>query len=67
MLEPSLKVLMQQVPSRFMLVNVAAQRARNIADYADEQEMPLQEKAISIAIRELAEGHLRAIVPDSGE
>ena len=60
MLEPSVSTLMEHVPSRFMLVNVAAQRARAIAEQADMRQTPLQGKAISVAISELAEGKLKA-------
>ncbi|MCL2084593.1 MAG: DNA-directed RNA polymerase subunit omega [Oscillospiraceae bacterium] len=60
MLEPSVTTLMEHVPSRFMLVNVAAQRARSIAEQAEMRQLPLQAKAISLAIRELADGKLRA-------
>lgn len=60
MLEPSIKELMSVIPSRFLLVNAAAQRARNIADEADERCIPLKEKAISLAINEIADGRLTA-------
>ncbi|GHU88743.1 hypothetical protein FACS1894202_05460 [Clostridia bacterium] len=61
MLEPSVKTLMKFVPSRFMLVNVVAQRARVIAEEAEETQTPLDEKVISLAIQELASGRLRAV------
>lgn len=56
MLYPAMNVLLEQVPSRYMLVNVIAQRARQISAAAEEEQEPLQEKAVSIAIREVAEG-----------
>ena len=56
MLEPSMKELLKQVPSRYMLVNVVAQRARQIANTAEEEDFVLNEKPVSLAIRELAEG-----------
>ncbi|GHV34818.1 hypothetical protein FACS18949_11550 [Clostridia bacterium] len=61
MLEPSVKTLMKFVPSRFMLVNVIAQRARLIAEDAEETQTPLDEKVISLAIQELASGRLHVI------
>ena len=56
MLYPPMKDLLAQVPSRYMLVNVVAQRARQIASAAEEAGIPLDDKPVSIAIREVAEG-----------
>ena len=56
MLYPPMKALLAQVPSRYMLVNVVAQRARQIASAAEEAGIPLDDKPVSIAIREVAEG-----------
>ena len=56
MLEPAMKTLLKQVPSRYMLVNVVAQRARQIASAAEESETVLDDKPVSMAIREVAEG-----------
>ena len=58
MLEPPMNQLLKQVPSRYMLVNVVAQRARQIASEAEDAGMPLDDKPVSIAIREVAEGKL---------
>ena len=59
MLEPPMNKLLQQVPSRYMLVNVVAQRARQIATEAEEAELSLEDKPVTIAIREVADGRLR--------
>ena len=56
MLYPPMKDLLAQVPSRYMLVNVVAQRARQIASASEEAGIPLDDKPVSIAIREVAEG-----------
>ena len=58
MLEPPMNKLRKQVPSRYMLVNVVAQRARQIATEAEEAELSLEDKPVTIAIREVADGHL---------
>lgn len=58
MLYPAMKDLLKQVPSRYMLVNVVAVRARKIAAEAEETGVPLEDKPVSIAIREVAEGKL---------
>ena len=56
MLEPPMKDLLNQVPSRYELVNVVACRARQIASEAEEAGIPLEDKPVSMAIREIANG-----------
>ena len=56
MLEPPMNQLLKQVPSRYMLVNVVAQRARQVASEAVDAGIPLDDKPVTIAIREVAEG-----------
>lgn len=56
MLEPPMKDLLNQVPSRYELVNVVACRARQIASEAEEAGIPLEDKPVSMAIREIAKG-----------
>ncbi|MBO5341007.1 MAG: DNA-directed RNA polymerase subunit omega [Oscillospiraceae bacterium] len=56
MLYPPMKDLLSKVPSRYELVNVVACRARQIAGEAEENSTPLQDKPVSIAIREIAAG-----------
>ncbi len=58
MLYPAMKDLLAQVPSRYALVNVVACRARQIASEADAEGIPLNDKPVSIAIREVASGKL---------
>lgn len=58
MLYPPMNKLLEQVPSRYMLVNVIAQRARQIANEAEENQVVLDDKPVSIAIREVAEGNV---------
>ena len=56
MLYPAMNDLLKQVPSRYMLVNVVAQRARQVSSAAEESETVLDEKPVSIAIQEVADG-----------
>ena len=56
MLYPAMNELLEQVPSRYQLVNVAAARARKIAAKAEREDLMLEDKPVSIAIREIAEG-----------
>ena len=60
MLYPAMKDLLKRVPSRYELVNVVACRARRIAREAELEGEPLQEKPVSIAIQEVADGKLEA-------
>ena len=59
MLHPSMDQLMSKINSRYLLVNVAAQRARQIAVNAEEQGIPLKEKPVKMAINEISDGRLR--------
>ena len=47
---------MNDLPSRYQLVNVVAHRAREIAAEAEDEGYPLEDKPVSIAIREVADG-----------
>ena len=58
MLYPAMKDLLKHIPSRYELVNVVACRARHIAHEAELSGEPLDEKPVSIAIQEVAEGKL---------
>lgn len=58
MLYPAMDKLTSYVPNRYMLVNVVARRARQIAEAAEEIGEPLDEKPVTLAINEVAEGRL---------
>ncbi len=58
MLEPAMKDLLDKVPSRYQLVNVVACRARQISSEAQAAGVPLEEKPVSIAVHEVANGEL---------
>lgn len=60
MLYPSMKQLLRKVNGRYLLVNLTARRAREIAEAAEEREEQLTEKPVSLAINEIAEGRLTA-------
>ena len=51
--------------SRYLLVNLVARRARQIALEAEEFHEPLTEKPVTQAIREVANGELTAEVKES--
>ena len=60
MLYPAMSKLNSHVPNRYMLVNVVARRARQIADDADEAGIQLDEKPVTLAIHEVADGKIAA-------
>lgn len=60
MLYPPVADLLKNVQSRYLLVNVVAQRARQIAAEAEEYQEELTEKPVTLAIWEVAEGKLSA-------
>lgn len=60
MLYPPVADMLKNVDSRYLLVNVVAQRARQIAIQAEENQEELTEKPVTLAIREVAEGKLTA-------
>ena len=64
MLYPAMNKLTSYVPNRYMLVNVVARRARQIAENAEEIGEHLAEKPVTLAINEVAEGKLDATQMD---
>lgn len=60
MLYPPVADLLKNMDSRYLLVNVVAQRARQIAAHAEEYQEELPEKPVTLAIWEVAEGKLTA-------
>lgn len=64
MLYPPVADLLKNVNSRYLLVNVVAQRARQIAQEAEEQQEELPQKPVTIAIQEVADGKLSATLKD---
>ena len=60
MLYPPVATLLKDVQSRYLLVNVVAQRARQIAAEAEEFQETLPEKPVTLAIQEVADGKLSA-------
>ena len=58
MLYPPVADLLKNVQSRYLLVNVVAQRARQIATEAEVLGEELTDKPVTLAIREVAEEKL---------
>ncbi len=64
MLYPPVADLLKNIDSRYLLVNVVARRARQIAIEAEEFHEELEDKPVTLAIREVAEGKLSATLKD---
>lgn len=56
MLYPAMNKLTQYIPNRYMMVNVVARRARQIAAEAEVAGQHLDEKPVTLAIDEVAQG-----------
>ena len=64
MLYPPVADMLKNVESRYLLVNVVAHRARQIAAEAEEFQEELPEKPVTLAIQEVADGKLDASLKD---
>ena len=61
---PAMSKLLSNINSRYLMVNVVARRARQISIEANQQEVHLTEKPVTLAIREVADGKLAATLKD---
>ena len=64
MLYPPVANLLKNVDSRYLLVNVVAHRARQIAAEAEAFQEELPEKPVTLAIKEVADGKLSGNLKD---
>ena len=64
MLNPTMGELKEQINNRYLLVNVAAQRARAISKAAEETEDALDNKPVTIALHEIADGEVELVQVD---
>ena len=60
MLQPSIADMLRTMQNRYLLVNVVARRTREIAEDAKADGVILDNKPLSMAIEEVAEGRLAA-------
>lgn len=58
MLYPAMNKLTAHVPNRYLLVNVVARRARQIAQEAELAGEKMDVKSVTLAIQEVADGKL---------
>ena len=64
MLNPPMSELLKHIDSRYLLVNVVARRARQISIEAEQEGYALDDKPVTLAIREVAEGKLSAVTKE---
>ena len=64
MLYPPVADMLKNVDSRYLLVNVVAHRARQIAAEAEAFQEELPEKPVTLAILEVAAGDLTDTIKD---
>ena len=60
MLHPSMTELLKKVDNRYLLVNVTARRARDIAEEAELNEEKLTEKPVKLALDDIISGKIVA-------
>lgn len=58
MLYPKIADLTDKVGSRYQLVNLVARRAREISQEAEDKQLPLERKPVSMAVDEVYTGKL---------
>ena len=64
MLYPPMSELLKHIDSRYLLVNVVARRVRQISIEAEQEGYALDDKPVTLAIREVAEGKLSAVTKE---
>ncbi len=64
MLYPPVPQMLDYVNNRYLLVNVIARRARQVAIEAEEFKKPLDKKPVSQAIDEIADGLITAEIKE---
>ena len=67
MLYPPVADMLKHVGSRYLLVNVVATRARQIAEEAEENKEILVEKTVSLAIKDFKAGDCTLLVNNNEE
>ena len=61
MLEPTMSDLLKLIPNRYLLVNVAAKRARDIAEAAEISGDSLDEKPVKLALYDIIDERIHTV------
>lgn len=64
MLHPSMGELLKKVDNRYLLINVVAKRARDLAEEAERDEVPLVEKPVKMALNDVLTGRITPVARD---
>ena len=64
MLYPAMNKLTANVPNRYLLVNVVARRARQLAQEAEDNGEKMNVKPVTLAINEVADGQISVAASD---
>lgn len=64
MLYPAMNKLTANIPNRYLLVNVVARRARQIAQEEENSPEKTDVKPVTLAIQEVADGKLSVAAAD---
>ncbi len=64
MLYPAMNKLTANIPNRYLLVNVVARRARQIAQEAEDNGEKMNVKPVTLAINEVADGEFSVAASD---
>jgi len=64
MLYPAMNKLTANIPNRYLLVNVVARRARQIAQEAEDNGEKMDVKPVTLAINEVADGEISVAASD---
>lgn len=64
MLYPAMNKLTANIPNRYLLVNVVARRARQIAQEAEDNGEKMDVKPVTLAINEVADGQISVAASD---
>ena len=64
MLKPYMNELLKKVHNRYLLVNVTARRARDVAEQSEESGIALEKKPVSIALEEIYDGTVTTVIYD---
>lgn len=64
MFNPDLRGVLRNHLSRYSLVTATAKRAREIAEYAEENKIIITEKPVSMALEEILAGEYVIVEPE---
>lgn len=67
MLHPSMSELLTKIDNRYLLVNVTAKRARELAEEAEENEITLAEKPVKLALDDIMSGRIAVLPQEEAE